>query len=346
MSETFIENDIAVKNTITHQLSLSLNANLIESNNWLIANDYGSVIEEYKAFKEKPVLVDFSDNGVVRISGADSKDFLHKMSANDIYNLKENHIITSSLTNADGRFIDVITVLAENDGLTLIGSEGNGKSIAEWLTKYHFSEDLEISDQSGQYGLFALYGKDPAKLISDFECTILHSDNKSVFLLLKDEPADIWQALLESGVTPAGRESWNIRRVEWGIPRFGYEIGSNANPLEAGLANSVSFTKGCYIGQEVIARMDTYDKVSRQLRRVHLSEQIDFTEKINLMSESKIVGELTSSVYSFELGKHIGLGYIKKKIAEIGKELSVSNSDAIAIVGEDFSEPKYSESVR
>ena len=340
MNDTLIEKDIAVKKTINHQEALSLNANIIESNGWLIANDYGSVIDEYKAFKESHVLVDFSDNGVVRLSGPDSKEFLHKMSTNNVFNLKDGEIVVSSFTNADGRFVDVITVLAEDDGLTLICSEGNGKTITEWLTKYHFSEDLEISDLSGEYGLFALYGPNPAKIIPDFEGTILYSDNESLFMLLKKEPVKIWQELLKSGAVPAGREAWNIRRVEWGIPRYGYEITSNANPLEAGLFDSVSFTKGCYIGQEVIARMDTYDKVSRQLRRIHLSGEIEINDKINLLSGTKIVGELTSSVYSFELGKHIGLGYIKKKFGEIGKELSISDSDVIAVIGEDFSEPK------
>ena len=346
MNDKLTEKVTDVKHTIIHQEALRLNANLIESNGWLIANDYGSLIDEYKAFKEKPVLIDFSDNGVVRISGSDSKEFLHKMSTNNVFNIKEGEIVVSSFTNADGRFVDVVTVLAENDGLTLICSEGNGKTFTEWLTKYHFSEDLEISDQSGEYGLFALYGQNPDQKIPDFEGTILYSDNESLFMLVKNEPVKIWQDLLKSEVTPVGREAWNIRRVELGIPRYGYEIGSNANPLEAGLSNTVSFTKGCYIGQEVIARMDTYDKVSRQLRRVHLSQEVISTEKIDLISGTKVVGELTSSVYSFELGKHIGLGYIKKKFGEMGRELSVSNSDAIAVVGEDFSEPKNSDSVQ
>ena len=86
--------------------------------------------------------------------------------------------------------------------------------------------------------------------------------------------------------------------------------------------------------------MDTYDKVSRQLRRIHLSGEIDISGKIDLLSDNRIVGELTSSVFSFELGKQIGLGYIKKKFGEIGKELTISNSDVIAVVGEDFSKPK------
>jgi len=76
MNDKLSENDTDVKHTIIHQEALRLSANLIESNGWLIANDYGSVIDEYKAFKEKPVLIDFSDNGVVRISGTDSKEFL------------------------------------------------------------------------------------------------------------------------------------------------------------------------------------------------------------------------------------------------------------------------------
>ena len=71
-----------------------------------------------------------------------------------------------------------------------------------------------------------------------------------------------------------------------------------------------------------------------------MSGEIDITGKIDLLSDNRIVGELTSSVFSFELGKQIGLGYIKKKFGEIGKELTISDSDVIAVVGEDFSKPK------
>ena len=82
------------------------------------------------------------------------------------------------------------------------------------------------------------------------------------------------------------------------------------------------------------------------IRRKTIDELRAMAGKIDLMSGSKIVGELTSSVYSFELGKHIGLGYIKKKFAEIGKELVISNSEAVAVVGEDFSKPKKSDTVQ
>ena len=84
--------------------------------------------------------------------------------------------------------------------------------------------------------------------------------------------------------------------------------------------------------------MDTYDKVSRQLRRLHFSGEVDDSSKPNLSSDGRNVGIVTSSVYSIELGKHIGLGYIKNKYAELGNELIISESSETAIVGESFSE--------
>jgi len=340
MSETTNIETVSILKTITHEVSLKSGANLIESNGWLIPNDYGNVLDEYVAYKEGLVTADFSDTGVVLIEGKDTLDFLHRMSTNDVINTNENDRTLNVLTNADGRIIDAVWMITGPDkqSLMLIGSAGSGSMVAQWLEQYHFSEELNIRDESGKYGVFAVYGENASDIATSFKCDVIYSDEYSAFVLVKEDAPAYWTNLLEQGAVPVGREAWNIRRIELGIPRFGFELSDSANPLEAGLYNSVSFEKGCYIGQEIIARMDTYDKVSRQLRRLHFSGEVDDSSKPILSSKGKNVGILTSSVYSFELGKHIGLGYVKNKHAEMGNELNIEGSSETAIVGESFSE--------
>ena len=311
---TKIKTDTILK-TVTNEASLKSGANLIESNGWLIPNDYGNVLDEYVAFKEGLLIVDFSDHGVISIEGKDSLDFLHRMSTNDVISTNANEKTLNVLTNADGRIIDATWMITgpEKQSAMLVGSAGSGLAVAQWLEQYHFSEELDIRDESGKY-------------------------------LVKENASEYWENLLEQGAVPVGREAWNIRRIELGIPRYGFELTESANPLEAGLFDSISLSKGCYIGQEVIARMDTYDKVSRQLRRLHFSGEVDDSSKPVLSSDGKKVGIVTSSVYSIELGKHIGLGYIKNKYAELGNELLISESKETAIVGESFSEFAVDES--
>lgn len=342
---TKIKSDTILK-TVTNEASLKSGANLIESNGWLIPNDYGNVLDEYVAFKEGLLIVDFSDHGVISIEGKDSLDFLHRMSTNDVISTNANDKTLNVLTNANGRIIDATWMItgSEKQSAMLVGSAGSGLAVAQWLEQYHFSEELDIRDESGKYGVFAVYGKNADNIAAAENCDVIDSVEYFAFVLVKESASEYWENLLEQGAVPVGREAWNIRRIELGIPRYGFELTESANPLEAGLFDSISFSKGCYIGQEVIARMDTYDKVSRQLRRLHFSGEVDDSSKPALSSDGKKVGIVTSSVYSIELGKHIGLGYIKNKYAELGNELLISESKETAIVGESFSEFAVDES--
>ena len=338
MNETHSNNTGMAKESANYEGSLSSGGNFVLVNGWQIPNDYGSTLDEYQSFKGKKVITDFSDSGVVSLQGKDTADFLHRMSTNNMLNINSNEPVVTVLTDADGHFMDVVTVLLHNERFLLIGSEGNGQNIFEWLNKHHFSEEITIVDESGQYGLFALYGEGVPAILSSQEYILIGSDSESAFILVENNVSSVWKKLVESGLTPVGREAWNLIRTERGIPRLGFEITSSANPLEAGFAHAVSFTKGCYIGQEVIARMDTYDKVSRELRRLHFSGEVDKSGQKLLTKDGKPAGEITTSVYSPELGKQIGLGYVKKKYIELGGELFVSGTDLTAVIGEGFME--------
>jgi tRNA-modifying protein YgfZ len=118
----------------------------------------------------------------------------------------------------------------------------------------------------------------------------------------------IGQALLETGVEPLSEETYQVLRVEAGQPEFGHELGDEYIPLEANLWNDVSFTKGCYTGQEIIARMESRQKLAKRLVGLRFEEQV--TLPASLWSEDHEVGVVTSVVHSPVLG-WIGLGYLR-----------------------------------
>jgi folate-binding protein YgfZ len=109
-----------------------------------------------------------------------------------------------------------------------------------------------------------------------------------------------------------GDTAFQIIRVESGMPDWGTEITQDYNPHEARLTNAISFTKGCYTGQEVIARLDTYEKVQKHLMIIELNEQINGQPPLDLFIEEENIGQMTSYVYDPVYKRNVGLGYVKK----------------------------------
>ncbi|HED05806.1 MAG TPA: tRNA-modifying protein YgfZ, partial [Ignavibacteria bacterium] len=124
-----------------------------------------------------------------------------------------------------------------------------------------------------------------------------------------------------------GEDAYNLYRVEHGIPAAPNELNDLYNPYEVELINLVNFKKGCYIGQEVIARLDAFDKVQRKLKRITIEKMVDKNEEYTLFDENdKNVGKITSLAYSKKSDKLLGLAYVRKAYSEEGTKLIIRNS--------------------
>jgi len=145
-------------------------------------------------------------------------------------------------------------------------------------------------------------------------------------ILPPNEAEAVWQHLVASGLTPLGMEAYEALRVRHAVPAYGRELGESYNPLEAGLIGSINFEKGCYIGQEVIARLDTYDKVQRHLVLLHFSSQSDAYSGVTLQHNGQDVGVVTSVARIPTTGEVIGLGYARKGAAAVGTRLQLAGS--------------------
>jgi folate-binding protein YgfZ len=239
-----------------------------------------------------------------------------------------------------GRIIDWCRILnsGENEYI-LIGSSYNASQLIDWINRFIILEDSVVMDISDQYIWLTLIGPH-SKLflseysnapVSDTDEAIWLNYNGTVFPAFKNTnfivPAynfcfenifaeeivkSFYKTLTNLNGCLIGNNAFQLIRIESGMPEGNSEISEDYNPHEVRLINSVSFTKGCYTGQEVIARLDTYDKVQKYLMIIDLFEKIDYPAPLEVYIEDELIGNLTSHAFNPVTGNIVGLGYIKK----------------------------------
>ena len=301
-------------------------------------------------------LADRSCIGRLKIAGEDALDLLNRLSTNKLDDLAPGGVMGSVLTTNKGRVIDLLFVARQDDHLLVLTSPDTRSRVAEWIDFYTFVEDVEIADITQDTAMFTLLGASPAdahpalaalppcgSVIADIEGVralavrsdfdLFGVDRIDLIAPLPDAPR-LRDALLAHGATPVSAPALDLLRIERGIPAHPNELSEDYNPLEAGLWEFISFNKGCYIGQEVVARLNAYDKIQRHLVRLSWQAQGDPAPQAALCADDRRVGELTS-VAPAEAGKRIGLGYVRKAYVAPGTPLrAVSDTADIEVAVE------------
>ena len=232
------------------------------------------------------------------------------------------------------RIIDRTIVYAREDDVMMITSRGNQGRVFQWLRKYiFFNDDVQVKDVTDSTGMISVFGADANQAIQrisgeDVSALPLHHWrstrlNETEILIARADPIGnggfhlifdctahelIWQTLIDAEITPIGEDTYQVLRVEAGRPEFGRELGDEYIPLEAGLWSDVSFTKGCYTGQEIIARLESRQRLAKHL--VGLRFDAEVTLPAALFVDGHEAGRVTSTVFSPRFG-WIGLGYLK-----------------------------------
>jgi len=322
---------------------------------------YSSMDEEYNALKKGVVIRDVSGKGVVKLAGEEAFDFIHRLSTNDIKDIKENERRNTIFTNDKGRFIDRVTVFRFRDHALLVGGVDKGALLSAWLDRYIIMEDLSVFDLTEHYSVFEIIGpQSESYLTALLGRAVDMMDNKRVIhlnferinvIIAKIEvkenmfrytlvvPADEHDNFLELllnnnsifDVKMCGENAYDLFRIENNIPGDTGELIDKFNPHEAGLINEVSFSKGCYIGQEVIARLDTYDKVQKKLVRVKSGVIFNNLPAQLVDSEGNDAGFLTSLAKTSFNGAFPGLAYVRNKFIENGAKLYIDDEAEILI---------------
>ena len=291
------------------------------------------------------------------MAGGDRLDFLHRLTTNATLGLSAGDGTATVITNAKGRIEDFLSVYEEGDSTILVCGPGQSRRVADWFETYHFTEDLTISDETDETSMFGVHGPSAERFLSDVasldlgglplyhHLTVAIADGDvtvarakplagSAFHLIcrRQAASQLWDWLIDSGeahgLRPLGAEAYEVLRIEEGIPLYGRELTDDFNPLEAGLLEAVDFSKGCYIGQEVIARLDTYDKVQKRLRGLLLDDVLPDGGSPRLLLNEKEAGVVTSQVRSRLLNRPIALAYVRKAADVDGGPVTVEAGDS------------------
>jgi len=332
---------------------------------------FGDVPGERDAAMCRAVLADRSDAARIDSAGRDILDLLHRLSTQDLKDLTPGLGRATVLTTPKGRIVERLFILPLAARSTLlVGGRvpGTAQKVLAHLARFTFAEDTALADVTAATRQIVLLGPAarttaaaaglpaPAPLactkvdLAGIEVSALGLDGDggpgiSLVVAAAAAPA-LWSALVTRlkplGVRPAGDQALEARRVALGLPAPGAELTEEHNPLEAGLWNAVSFTKGCYVGQEVVARLRTYDKVSKHLVGLIVDGGAPPPPVgAALARDGRTVGTVTSSIPETAAARVVALAFVKRDAAGAGTRLTVASPPG-AVVVHSFAEPAAS----
>lgn len=311
-----------------------------------IPGAYSTPEDEYRVLNSGAGLVDRSGIGRLVAAGEDALDLLDRLSTNQLAAIEAGNGAPTVLTTNKGRVIDLLHVYRDRDHLIVTTSASNQQRVAEWIEFYTFVEDVTVRDVTDVTVALSIVGPESSHILDGFtngaasslmpfEWRTATIDGASVavyrtdflgvasFDLVADaeDASRLSTRLLDVGAVPVGLDAVEVVRIEQGVPAFGKELTEDYNPHEANLVRYISFSKGCYVGQEVITRLHTYKKVQKRLVGLRWDGE-GVSEGTGLICQGKQVGVVTSVARVPGSGAYVGLGYVRREFAKDGMVVS------------------------
>lgn len=290
--------------------------------------------------------IDLGSCGALVLEGRESKDFLQRISTNNVASARTGSAVQTVLTTEKGRVVDVVTAVIRDASILLLTSEGSASVVKEWLERYIIMEDIAVRDETSAHAAAVIVGTAealqgaeawsadaPLQRISGFTYI-----DRPAMLLLGSSRDELQAFLQDRQIALMDHDAVLDDRIAHGIPVLGAEITEKTNPLEAGLRSLVDFRKGCYIGQEVIARLSTYDKVQRVLCRVRLSAVPEGENGGELVGENAVHGYITTIGRSADgAGTVPALAVVRTASAAEGAQYALAGTPITATIEHVFS---------
>lgn len=333
-----------------HEHHLSHGAALGEFQGTEVVRVHTDVVAEHRAARTRAAVTDLSGLGRVWLRGKDAQDYLHRCLTNHIKRLPVGAGCHAAFLSAVGRMVAEMGVhrVSEVEFLC-ITVPACAERLATEFDKYLFGEDCRVSPPAKDEGLLGLFGPLAGELASSllrtsacpaapWACATWHFHGTPLLvirsrllgpegLLLIAPGAQLralWEALVAAGFRPLGFEALQVLRIEQGVPLYGQDHDHTWLPSDAGLeAEVIDFTKGCFPGQEVVAKIHNLSHPREVLRGFVFSAPQPPPVGVPLLSADGQVGSVTSACQSPTLGKAIGLGHLKWKSSQVGQTLRV-----------------------
>lgn len=328
------------------------NVALIGRHGWLTPKLFTTAEDEIAAGTNGAAVCDATMAGRLKIEGRDALDLLQRISTNDLLRTPRVGGMRTLLVTEKGRMVDVIVLCPDGEGFLALTSPGKEPGVAAWIGRFTITEDVRVTSVSGARGMITVMGPLAEGIMT--KCAGPELDEKgwshfdvggAPFMAVRERRPRrtmyhcvaggaqlpvLWERLVSEGATPIGwdaAETLRIRHVEPSVPG---ELITEWNPLELGLRGDISFTKGCYVGQEVIARIDSSGKVMRRLVEFRAATQILDAGTPVVDTAGHTVGLVTSTAPVPIAGGICGLAVVTSNI-DAAAEMKTSDGASLSI---------------
>ena len=330
-----------------------------EHDEWLLPAHFGNSDAEYTAVREAAGIIDLSHRGLLQFTGPDRVTFLQGMLSNDLRPLKTFEGNYAAILNQQGKVLADVRVLCAMNSLYLDFWEPLKEKILEHLNRFLVADDVEIADRSEEYATLSLQGPRSEAVLAGLAgqsdlpqqpahhaminmdgaaiCVVRDSYTGETGFDLIIPKADLVQIAGQlTEIAPqfdarwVGQQALETLRIEAGIPFYGIDFSGDNLLLETALDRHVSFTKGCYLGQEIVERVRSRGHVNKKLRGLLIDGAIPARQGDTIRAGEKQIGTITSSVYSPSLARAIALGYIHRDHWNAGTHVAIDGERALS----------------
>ncbi|MDT5121685.1 MAG: hypothetical protein QOC96_1167 [Acidobacteriota bacterium] len=333
-----------------------LGAKMLEDGEWRLPSSYTDAASEYAIVRDGGAgLIDLSSRGRIEVAGSEAVQFLNGLITNDVKALAENTWMHAAFPNVQGRLIAEVRVLRLAGDKFLFDTEAvTHERVLKTLERFTLAGDFRVTDLTDETALISLQGARASQIINTtlgeeaaqvergqvgavrWNDQLLHlirtthtsEDGFDLFVSAADAVL-LWDALTESGARAVGFDALDILRIEAGVARYNVDMDETNVVLEAVSDDAVSFTKGCYIGQEIIARIHWRGHVAKKLAGLVFDETGEAKRDDKIRTpEGKEIGRLTSIAFSPRLNRMIALGLVKYDYLAPETQVRVVSNDA------------------
>jgi folate-binding protein YgfZ len=289
-------------------------------------------------------LIDLSSRGRLRVSGSEATMFLNGLITNDMKTLAENRWMPAAFPTVQGRLIGAVRVVRLKDAFVIDTDAESHEAVLKTVSRFTLAGDFHVKDLTSETALLSVQGKRAVEVVekvletsvSDLPrdgvletnwqntpVTIIRATHTAEdgfdVLIDSTQGAQLRQALIDADAQVVSPDVFEVLRIEAGIARFGHDVDETNVVTETNLDDAVSYTKGCYVGQEIIVRIKHRGHVAKKLTglRFQTEKRIE-PGTIIKSSDGKEIGKLTSTAFSPKLEATIGLGYVRYEFLNPG----------------------------
>ena len=335
------------KKTPLYEKHVAAGASFGESGGFFLPKNYGNPEKEAETARKSVSVVDISGRGKLVLSGKDHARFLQGMLTNDVEKRPPGTGAYAAILTPKGKMISDMRTLKNESSVYVDTEPGSAGVLRDLLAKFRLSYKAEIIDATQDFCVLHLCGPESGDFVGErlgvgtgemkeydhveaagaVVAKLNRTGETGFDVIFENSEAErVWDILASEPKTAglAGSDALEVLRIEAGIPVYGKDMDSSTIPIEAGIWNALDFEKGCYVGQEVVARIRWRGRVNWHLVCFAAENDPRPLPGDALVSGEKKIGRITSSAYSEFLGKNVAIGYIRREFREFDGEIAVS----------------------